>query len=162
MNKTIFPLLLGALSLNSVAVGQALITKSNDSGYTLPEYVRNETCSVFTNRVVITKRYGGFNDKSFVTREVKRLNVSEGIRNILSLSQEEMLNKKPNLLCDAPTTRISMSVNGSDQILFASGGCGSPRLERTGPATQMLVDLVNTYCPKTFDFGANGPDLPAE
>jgi hypothetical protein len=48
-----------------------------------------------------------------------------------------------------------LPVSGSEDgtLLFATGGCSAPRQERKGPASNMLVELVNKYCATTHDFG---------
>jgi len=42
-----------------------------------------------------------------------------------------------------------------DNILFTTGGCGSPRKERQGNASRMLRELVDAYCPTTHDVGVH-------
>jgi hypothetical protein len=132
---------------------QPLITKSNATGFTLPEYTRYETCEVYMNQVVITQRFGYAEELGFTKREVRPITLDKGIQNVIAVASKEELLKKDNYLCDAPSTSISFSGNPEPLALFSSGGCGSPRLDRQGPASLMLKELVDQYCPVTHDYG---------
>jgi hypothetical protein len=137
----------------AIAAPQPLITKTNGPGYTLPEYMRFETCEVFLDQVVITQRFGYPEQLGFTKREVRPITLDKAIHNVLNVASQEELIKNDNLLCDAPSTSITFRGNPEPFVLFSSGGCGSPRLDRQGPATQMLRELVDQYCPVTHDYG---------
>lgn len=150
--------LLGFAS-SSILQAQALVEKTNASGFTMPEFVRSETCSVYPNYVKITNRYGGFSDQSFTTTEIVKVRISEGIENVLRTATEAKLSETDNYLCDAPSTSITANYGGQEYLLFTSGGCGSNRKQREGGAAQMLRDLVDRYCPVTHDFGKQEPQF---
>lgn len=137
---------------------QALITKSNGTGFTLPEYTRYETCEVFRNQVVITQRFGFAEELGFTKREVRRISLEGAIEKVIETAAQEELQKKDNFLCDAPSTSVSFRGTPEPLVLFSSGGCGSPRLERQGPASLMLRELIDQYCPRTNDFGGQQRD----
>ena len=69
----------------------------------------------------------------------------------LERALKEKIEEKENGLCDAPGTSIKMGV----ELLFATGGCGSPRKDRVGPFSTALKNVVNTYCPNTYDYVGN-------
>lgn len=130
-----------------------LITKSNGTGFTLPEYTRYETCEVYLNQVVITQRFGYAEELGFTKREVRRISLDKSIYKVIEAAAQEELLKNDNFLCDAPSTSIQFLGKPEPLVLFSSGGCGSPRLDRQGPAAQMLKELVDQYCPVTNDYG---------
>ena len=130
-----------------------LITKTNVTGFTAAEYARTETCEVFVNRVVVTNKFGAFDDNSFTSQEVRRIKLSDSINKALAAAADETLNKSGNYLCDGPSTTINSNRAGKKSVLFSTGGCGSERLERQGGSARMLMDLVSNYCPVTHDLG---------
>jgi len=151
--KSLIVFVVGFFAHLAVAQDLALVTKTNNTGFVMPEYARTEICEVFRNKVVITKKFGIFSENSFTSKEVRRINLSPSIKNTLQVAATEPLLESGNFLCDAPSTSIASNVAGEKIILFSSGGCGSPRLERQGGAAQMLKDLVAAYCPVTHDLG---------
>ncbi|MFW7381282.1 MAG: hypothetical protein ACOH5I_20880 [Oligoflexus sp.] len=130
------------------------VTKTNVTGFTLPEYSRLETCEVYLDKVVLTKKYGIYSETGFTTQEERPVTISPSIKQILKAAIEENLEETDNYLCDGPSTTVSSNFADSTSTLFATGGCGSPRLERVGGASQMLMELVGSYCPVTHDFGS--------
>ncbi len=154
MNSRIMLALTGFLAAPlAFSAPQALITKTNGTGFTLPEYTRFESCEVFMNKVVVTQRFGYPDQLGFTKREVRPITLDASIRKVIEAAQSEDVTKDDNFLCDAPSTTVQFSGNPEPLTLFSSGGCGSPRLDREGPASQMLKELVNQYCPVTYDFG---------
>lgn len=137
----------------ALSASQALITKTNSPGFTLPEYTRFESCEVFMNKVVITQRFGFPEQLGFSKREVRPIALDAAVRNVIDVARSEQLIKNDNFLCDAPSTSVQFTGNPESLVLFSSGGCGSPRLDRQGPASQMLKELVDQYCPVTYDYG---------
>jgi hypothetical protein len=139
--------------LGSFAVAadvQPLITKTSGGGFTPPEWARYEKCDVFANHVLIVKHYGvGAN--AFELKEDRKITLTAGIQNSIKLAKTEQLEEKDNGLCDAPGTTITLGSGETATVLFTSGGCGSPRKERAGPHSTALKDIVNTYCPQTYD-----------
>ena len=146
-------------SAETAAAPRPLIVKSNSSGYVMPEYRRDERCEVYEHSVVIKKVFGMRGDEALtVTREIP-ISISTNNRTVLLQAATEKVEEKPNGLCDGPATSITAfdahSSSKEGFVLFQTGGCGSPRQMRTGPSSDALRDIVNTYCPETFDF-ANG------
>jgi hypothetical protein len=144
---------LGLLTSLAFAQEGALITKTNATGYTLPEYVRFETCELFLDKLIITKTFGAEEDNTVTSREVRNVTISESIFKVLENAAAEALSKTENFVCDGPSTSIKSSHAGTDAVLFETGGCGTPRLERQGPAALILLDLITSYCPTIHDFG---------
>lgn len=137
-----------------------LVVKSNYPGYVHPAWLRTETCEIFADRVVITRRFGALDDGSFTTSESRAVTVSDGIEQVIANAAGETLGETPNGLCDGPSTQVSArraGERGEELVLFNTGGCGSPRQERDGVFTKMLRDLVDVYCPKTNDNGGDRP-----
>lgn len=129
-----------------------LIEKNNYTGYTTVDGSRSETCKVYQDRVVITRRFGADQGRSFSTKSVVKSWASTGIYNVIEAAALEELSSDVNYLCDAPSTAISFYQEGQQFNLFNSGGCGGSREQRDGPMSRMLVELVDKYCPTTYDF----------
>ena len=128
-----------------------LITKSSGGGLSPIEWVRNEQCEVFADRAVITKTYGGGQNRVQL-KEERKIAITGGVHDLINKALAEKVEEKQSGLCDAPSTHISFD-NG--KVLFSSGGCGSPRRDRSGPNAEALKSIVNAYCPLTYDHGAN-------
>ena len=133
-----------------------VLVKTSGGGFTPPEWFMNETCEIFTNKVVITHTYG---QSELVAKEVRAVTLT-GLRAVAAKASAATLEQQDNGLCDAPGTSIYINaIQPNDTIsqvmLFSSGGCGSPRLQRNGGYAAALRDLVNQYCSKNFDIGNN-------
>ncbi len=128
---------------------QALVTKSNASGFTPPEWVRSETCEVFADRVEITKQMG-MGEKGVRLNETRKVKLTGNLEQLVAQVAKEELTEKENGLCDGPSTTISAREN----LIFTTGGCGSPRKERQGASSRILREIVDSYCATTHDFGA--------
>ncbi|WP_141735148.1 hypothetical protein [Oligoflexus tunisiensis] len=152
---------MGLLAQLAFAQEAALITKTNATGYTAPEHVRLETCELFLDKVIITNQYGADADSTVTSREVRNVTFSESIFNILEQAGAETLSSSNNYVCDGPTTSISSHHAGTDLVLFETGGCGSPRLERQGAASLILLDMITAYCPTVHDFGVQDTEVSA-
>lgn len=129
-----------------------IITKSNSTGFTLIDFVRTETCNVYRNRVEIISTYGGEPGRSYKTKETIRFRASKGIYDVLAGAVQEELVSSMFSVCDGPSTIITANYLGVDYTLFSTAGCGSPRLERVGNLSRILVNTVDKYCPVTHDF----------
>lgn len=139
-----------SVSMAFVAEEKPLISKTSGGGFTMPEYFRSETCNVYADRVEITKWYG--QETGLKTLETRPLKLGGDIKEVLKKAAAEKINEKPNGLCDGPSSHVRVVVDDKDVVLYSTGGCGSPRKAREGAASQILMDLVGTYCAKTFDF----------
>ncbi len=121
-----------------------LISKSSGSGFVPPEYQRSETCNVYTDRVVIAKTYG-----KLQTSETRELKITD-IQQILKNAADEKVTETANGLCDGPVTQVNAFLGGNAVVLYTTGGCGSPKKHRNGPHAAMLMELVGSFCPKTY------------
>lgn len=139
-------------SIGCLADVAPIVTKSSGGGFVLPAYARNEQCQVFADKVVIKNTFGYANggNARTVTTEVRNVKFDGDINAILAAVAKEELQIKGEGPCDAPTTSV---VAGKDTTLFMTGVCGGKRQERLGTVSNMLRDIVNMYCPKTYDFG---------
>lgn len=138
---------------SAFSADKPLITKTNATGFTSVEYTRHETCAVYLHQVVITQRFGYSEELGFTKSEVRPITLDSSIQRVIATAAQEELLKNDNLLCDGPSTTMQSFAGGEPIVLFATGGCGSPRLDRQGPAALMLKELVDQYCPVTHDFG---------
>ena len=138
-------------SLNASAIYRGpILAKYNSSGYVPPEWDRSERCELYFNKVVITKRFG----RDTSVSETRDIELKGSLTRILAAAQQEELLREPNNLCDAPGTAIrGYMILPNDNVetvqLFNTGGCGSDSLNRSGPYSSMLKDLINNYCPTT-------------
>lgn len=148
-----------AFAFAAHAADQPIIVKINGPGYTSAEWVRVERCEVYADHATITKQFGApENEKPVVFSRMEALQLAGGLTALLARAAKEPLQSKPNNLCDAPETRVYSPVRArgeKETVLFSSGGCGAPRLLREGPAADALRGIINTYCPKTFDYDNN-------
>ena len=139
-----------AVLVSSAFAAQPLITKTNGTGNVPMEYYRSEICEVYFDKVIIKKTSGyesngiGFN---FIGE--RNIKLSSGILSVIKRATKEKIEETDNYICDLPATFISSNHGKKKFTLFSSGGCGSPQKERVGPASRMLVELVDTYCEKT-------------
>jgi hypothetical protein len=154
MKNTMILSALVGLCLASAAGADPLIVKSNFSGYTPAELVRTERCEVHADKVRIVSDFGAAEELSFQLTEDTPITLSAGIANVLRAAGNETLESTPDYVCDAPSTIVEAFPGGANGplVLFTSGGCGTARQLRKGAATQMLLDLVNKFCPTTNDF----------
>ncbi|WP_440056887.1 hypothetical protein ACSLBF_18570 (plasmid) [Pseudoalteromonas sp. T1lg65] len=166
---TIKSALLVSLSLfATAAAAQPLITKTSGSGFVMPDYVKTETCEVFSNYVKVDTQYGVYEGRKLSTSETinQQINNHADINKLIALAAEEELAVTGNYICDAPGTAITASyfdantAEYKDVVLFRSGGCGSDRLERNGPFSNMLKSVVNKHCPTTHDYQPSNTDFP--
>lgn len=152
MRNSIVTLVLASVASAAFAK-EPLIVKTNNSGYVHPDWVRSEKCEIFTDKVVLTRGFGGLDTGRFVATEERVVNITSGIEQVVINAVAETLNEKPNGLCDGPSTRVTArQATGEDAVLFATGGCGSPQQTRDGAYSKMLQDLVDLYCPVTHKF----------
>lgn len=141
-------------STGALAEVTPIVTKFNGGGFVPQAYFRSQQCQVFADRVVIKNTFGYANNGNghSVTTEIRNVKFDGDINAILAAVAKEELQIKGEGPCDAPTTNI---VAGKDITLFMTGVCGGKRQERVGTASRMLRDIVDMYCPKTYDFGHN-------
>jgi hypothetical protein len=133
----------------STVMALALVTKVSGSGFVMPDWARSERCEVFADKVVTTRTFGGSDeDGRFTVRDVRRIHITAGISRILARAAAEAETSTPNDLCDAPSSSITAATEQGSFTLFNTGGCGSPRIERNGGASGMLIELANRYCAK--------------
>lgn len=131
-----------------------LITKSSGGGFMMPEAAGGETCQVFSDKVVITHFFGHSTPTALSLVEEKKITLSGNVQAVIEKTKAEELTSKPNGLCDGPATGIYVQPTSGEAVtLFSTGGCGSPRRSRDGMYSGKLKEIVNLYCPKTYDFG---------
>lgn len=150
--KTFLALSILALSFTSIAE-TPLIAKFNSPGYVHPDHARYESCQIFGDRIVKTVKAA--NQEPVTELFTHELSETELVQLIAS-AKAETLTEKDNYLCDAPSTAILATESDQEalgMVLFVSGGCGSPRLLKSGSSSQKLMDLASRHCPETFDFG---------
>lgn len=158
MKASIVSFLLASVASTSFGA-EAIITKGNYSGFVQADYVRTELCEVFADKVVITHYYGANEDGIIKTVEERQVAVGGSIQSVVAKAAAEAITVTNNSLCDGPSTSIEAHLEGANAnekiLLFNTGGCGSSSQSRNGANAQMLVDLVNQYCPITYDFSLN-------
>src|SRR3954463_4173725 len=132
------------------AANEPFLTKSSGSGFGPAAYGRSEKCEFYASSVTVTRQYGS-GEASI--KEVQTLPLVEltGLEQVIAKALAEPVEDSPNGLCDGPTNGNSGGADGPTQLIFTTGGCGSPRKERMGPYSAILRELAAKYCPKTFD-----------
>ncbi|WP_144395405.1 hypothetical protein [Pleionea sediminis] len=137
--------------LSSSLYADALITKTSSSGFSVEP--TSETCNVYDNYVEVIKT-GYFYGYPYDSIAYYSHNKGEDIRFALNMLSREIVLETPNYLCDAPVTEISATLDKQEYVLFDSGACGSDRKKRIGNGANMLVSIVDRYCPTTHDLEA--------
>ncbi len=127
-----------------------LIEKVSGGGFVAPEMGNSERCRVTNEKVVVSRTYGSGASKTVFSYETP-VNFT-GIEANLQLALGEKVFEKPNQMCDAPSTTVRAFIGKTAFSLFETGGCGSARKERVGIYSARLMDIVNAFCPKTYDF----------
>lgn len=133
-----------ALFLSQSALAQfvaPLIEKTNVSGFAPKEHQFFEDCKVYQDGVFIKRSHSEKSHTNFIPHEFKE--------NIPELIQQARLEEAVSFAlrrCDAPETTIM----AQDLELYQSGSCETSKVQRKGPATDMLIKLVDEFCPTTF------------
>jgi hypothetical protein len=131
----------------------AIVRKSNSSGYTAAQWVRTEACEVFRDKVVISKNFG-FSPAGVTLRQELPVAISGDVDQVIRNAKAEKEKHDPNMLCDGPSTTVETFDKKASITLFSTGGCGSDRVMREGPASSALREIADQYCPKTYDIKA--------
>ena len=124
--------------MNLLAV--AMIVKISASGFGPAEWARSEKCEVFQEQILMTRTYG--------KREVFYqwpFDAQDTVSQLVAEAAQEKLRLENNYMCDGPST----TVKAGDLVLYSTGGCGTPKKVRVGPASQALIDIASTFCPTT-------------
>jgi hypothetical protein len=122
---------------------EPLLVKVSGSGYTPIDWVRREQCALYQDKVVITRSFGAGHE----VVEERPLVVRGDIAALIEHAHDEDLAETDNFLCDGPATFVGA---GGDRLtLYGTGGCGQPRQDRQGPASAILRDIIDAYCPTT-------------
>lgn len=126
-----------------------MITKVNHSGTNKdhPEWARAQTCDIYSDHAVVTDTYGLPNGGSVSSTREFKITLSSNFGDLVQAAAAETLNSSDNQSCGFATT----SVTAGTVVLFSSGGCGQPHQIRNGGSSLALMDVVNNYCPKTFN-----------
>lgn len=149
--------ILSMAQLTFAADSKPILAKSSGGGFMMPEVAGGEVCELFRDKVIISRFYGRVAPTALKTVEEKAIVLTGDIQQVIEKAKAEELTSKPNNLCDGPATSIRANLNGTEEIsLFSTGGCGSPRRSRDGIFSSKLKEIINVYCPKTYDFGTEG------
>jgi len=91
-------------------------------------------------------------DSALQLAEERKITLTGNVKKVIELAKEEKVEEKDNMLCDGPSTSIVAGGENDGVLIYSTGGCGSPRKQRTGVNSQKLRSIVDIYCPQTFDF----------
>ena len=137
------------LSVFAFADNGPLVVKSNSPGYALANMARSETCELFKDKIVIQRQYGLGNPDEIKIKQELPLVLDGDIELLIEHAAAENEIRRPNNFCDAPETNMSAFAHKTKVVvLFATGGCGMDHVERIGPASRALRDMVDKYCPE--------------
>jgi hypothetical protein len=150
MKKVLLGLVLTGVAL--AAPTKPLLSKASGGGFMAPEYSGYERCDVYPDKVVITHQFGYVTETALQVNEERKINLVGNVKLVVEKAAQEKVEEKPNGLCDGPSTTIQADNGGQALLLFTTGGCGSPRKDRSGPLSTKLKEIVNLYCPRTIDF----------
>lgn len=133
---------------------EPVLVKTSFSGFVAPMWVREETCELYRDGLIVSRSYGA--DVSAKTKEARPVILSGKVDELIQKASMEQLVAKQNNVCDGPSTKTYAVLKGAngektEVVLFRTGGCGSHRLERNEGASKILRDIIDSYCPQTHD-----------
>jgi hypothetical protein len=136
------------MSFLAIAAMSPLLVKISFSGFGPAEWARSEKCEVFDNKIVMTRTYN--------QEEIKfeyPFDGQETLQHLIANAANEKISLEDNYMCDGPSTSMHFTYPtvglGKELLLYSTGGCGSPKKQRLGPASQALIDIASTFCPTT-------------
>jgi hypothetical protein len=120
-------------------------TSKNHAGFLADR--REESCKLYPGEIHVYESNGGID-----ITHIYEINVDEDINEIILAAEDEEVSKSSSKLgCDDPGTAVTAYTDENRQvILYTAGGCASPRMERKGPNSKYLMDLVGSYCKTTY------------
>jgi hypothetical protein len=136
---------------SSIAFSQTpIVKKVNMTGFSLPEEVFTETCTLYDDHVLITRSYG----ENMAITERRELRLTGSMIDLLTKVKNENMLIEENNVCDGPHTEITAYLPSQDgaassMTLFKTGGCSAPQETRDGSYSLQLRRMVASYCPKT-------------
>lgn len=129
------------MSMLTLALMTPLLIKVNHTGFVPPAWARSEKCEVFETEILLTRTYA----KKSIHYQFPYQD-DGAIEELIEHARHEKIVFQDNNLCDGPATVIKA---GEDLLLYATGGCGSPKKTRQGPYSSALRDIASTFCPTT-------------
>lgn len=133
-----------------------ILGKYNYPGYVMKQHYYATECEVFSRGHVIKSITKGTPEGDMVTiQETMTLEMGmDEVRALILDAISEKTEETDNYMCDGPSTEMiayvskELSPEGM-QRLYSTGGCGSPRIRKIGPASKRLFGLLAKYCPRT-------------
>lgn len=140
------PVVIEGVTLALALQGQPILEKVYSPGFVPPDRSFSEKCGLFADRLEIVRDLAG----TVVTETRGQIDAFQ-LPALLAKAASEELSSEDNNLCDAPATTITghlpESPDGTQVLLFSSGGCGTPRQTRKGGAAWLLTRLIDSLCP---------------
>lgn len=149
--SVLFALVFSITSLSASASSEVLVTKLNNPGYTTLDRHQTQRCLLFSDRVEIMREFGtnGLGQATVTMTEVRRVETTGELARLVANATAESIQTKPNNVCDDASTETFMGQD-RDNVLDSSGGCGTPTKFRKGPASRILLAMINAYCPENW------------
>lgn len=118
-----------------------LLKKSQNSGFTPPEFHQSLECSVFADKVVIVRSFGGT-----VTATEERAVVLAGeVEKLIAAAASEAFVAEATI-CDAPGTSVSAIVKEGEELLLHGVSTCSKDGTRNGKNSMILLNIANSLC----------------
>lgn len=132
----------------SIVLGGALLIKSAYSGFTMPQYAYSLVCEVHADKVVVKHGFGYGADGLSYT-ETKPVTIGGDITALLRKSMDETV-ESHDTPCDGPSDELKGYLPEAEDfvVVQTSGGCGTPSIDHSGPASTVIKNLVASICPK--------------
>ncbi len=133
----------------TLVLGAALLVKSAYSGFTMPQYTYSLVCEIHADHVNITRGFGGGGENGLSFTTSKPIVLDGDVGALVAKANAETIDAQPTP-CDGPSDDLRGFAPGlvDAVIIKASGGCGTPSTDRTGPASTVIKNLVDALCPK--------------
>lgn len=131
------------------AVALALMTpflvKTSSNFAAKPELVKSEKCEVYSDRVVVTKNF--FGKTLSYTINLK----TDSLSDLVSMAKNEELEVLgTSTSCEGARTKVMAYDNSEEVLLYSSMSCDDALKMRQGVYTYSLIEIANTFCPKTY------------
>jgi hypothetical protein len=134
-----------------------ILGKYNHPGFVMREHYQATACEVFAGGYVVKSISKGTpSGEILTTQEAHKMRIGvDEVRRLMSEAIAEKIEETDNYMCDGPSTSMiayvekNVSPEGM-QTLYATGGCGTPRLRTIGVSSKKLFELLAEFCPTTY------------
>jgi hypothetical protein len=138
-----------ALLSSAAFAATPILTKTSSSGSSAArEFMKTQSCALYQNKVTLTNTYGLADGSTTTVTQDIALSLQSNFMNLVNQAKADRITTRPNDTCGFASSNVSL---GDGTVVFDSGGCGNPHVYREGGASSALMELITSYCTKTFN-----------